>query len=203
MSCNISCQKIDYIFAYCQQNIFWLIEVAFLHIHNIKFFPHITNWPPVKGQFFAKPRGTKRYNVNVQNCQLLLIFARNPVHHLWNCKKNLTIQATWKKRIWGKSSQSKGQRQSQRIMEFHICKRGAAILTKRFLLPAVTDMFQGKKFSTWHRKKGILKYLKNVQLSIRKCYMRSFDIIRGHLRSFKAIWGHTLGQIFFSQNLDF
>ena len=32
MSCNISCQKIDYIFAYCQQNIFWLIEVAFLHM---------------------------------------------------------------------------------------------------------------------------------------------------------------------------
>ena len=170
MSCNISCQKIDYIFAYCQQNIFWLIEVAFLHMHNIKFFPHITNWPPVKGQFFAKPRGAKRYNVNVQNCQLLLISARNPVHHLWNCKKNLTIQATWKKRIWGKSSQSKGQRQSQRIMEFHICKRGGRHLDQKILVTCCYWHVPGQKILDLTQKKGILNYLKNVQLNTKMLY---------------------------------
>ena len=154
MSWNASCQKIDYIFAYCQQNIFWLIEVAFLHIHNIKFFPHITNWPPVKGQFFAKQKRDKKVQCQRSKLPIAVDFCTQSCPSFWkNCKKNLTRT---RKNVFEENLVKGGQ--SQRIMEFHICKKRVAILTKtRFLLPAVTDMFQGKKFSAWHRPRKRVK----------------------------------------------
>ena len=150
-SWNAEWQK-NRLFAYCQQHIFWLIGLAFLHIHSTVFFTHITNF---LDQLKRASRAERLVQCQRSKLPIAVDFCTQSCPSFWkNCKKNLT--RTRKNLVFEENLVKGGQ--SQRIMEFHICKKRVAILTKtRFLLPAVTDMFQGKKFSAWHRPRKRVK----------------------------------------------
>ena len=86
-SWNAEWQK-NRLFAYCQQHIFWLIGLAFLHIHSTVFFTHITNF---LDQLKRASRAERLVQCQRSKLPIAVDFCTQSCPSFWkNCKKNLT-----------------------------------------------------------------------------------------------------------------